>query len=145
RFCALRSTIAHSFSVVEPEDFGCRSSRERSSPSSRIASSCCPHSRSCKDRTRLITSGSRPRWLQSPTFDILNTCRQGQDFRQDTGAHFNAQAHISTQPASSLEDAWLPLADEDQIRSSRAEPPPCDRSQARLCQCWISRLSLPAV
>lgn len=23
-------------------------------------------------------------WIQSPTSDILNTCRQGQDFRQET-------------------------------------------------------------
>jgi len=29
-------------------------------------------------------------WIQSQTFDILNTCRQGQDFEQETGAQLHA-------------------------------------------------------
>ena len=92
-----------------------------------------------------ITAGRGVDWIQSQTSDILNTCRQGRDFRQETGAHFHAQAHISTQPASPLENAWLPLADEDQIGSSRAEPSACGGPQARFRQRWISRLVIPAV
>ena len=81
------------------------------------------------------------RWLQRPTFDILNTCRSGSNFRQEAGAHFYAQAHISTQPASPLEDAWLSLTYEDQVGSSRAEPSSRRRPQARLSERWFSRLS----
>src|SRR5579859_2625361 len=84
--------------------------------------------------------GDQRCWIQSPTFDILNTCRIGQDFRQQTGAHSYAQAHISTQPAPSLENAWLPLAYEDQIGSSRAEPSPCHWPEARFSQCRLPRL-----
>ncbi len=69
---------------------------------------------------------------------------EARNFRQETGAHFNAQAHISTQPASSLKNAWLPLTNEDQGRRSGAEPSPCHGPQARLRQRWLSRLSLPA-
>jgi len=84
-----------------------------------------------------------PNWIQTPTFDILNTCRLGQDFRRETGAHFYAQAHISTQPAPSLKDAWLPLTHEDQIGCSCAQPPPRHRPEACLRQRRLSRLSLP--
>jgi ribonuclease P protein component len=66
-------------------------------------------------------------------------------FQIEPGAHSNAQAHISTQPASSLESAWLPLTHEDQIRCGRIEPPPCRGPQARLSQRRISRLSLPPI
>ena len=31
-----------------------------------------------------------PGWIQSPTSDILNTCRQGQDFRQEFRSAFHA-------------------------------------------------------
>jgi hypothetical protein len=82
-----------------------------------------------------------PRWLPRPTSDILNTCRSGSDSRQETGAHFYAQAHISTQPASPFEDARLSLTYEDQIGSRRAEPSPCRGPQARLSQRRLSRLS----
>jgi large subunit ribosomal protein L34 len=34
-----------------------------------------------------IAAHLAPYWIQSQTFDILNTCRPGQDFRQETGAH----------------------------------------------------------
>ena len=81
------------------------------------------------------------RWLPRPTCDILNTCRQGSDFQKETGAHFYAQAHISTQPPSPLEDARLSLTYEDQVGRSRAEPSSCRRPQARLSQRWFSRLS----
>jgi large subunit ribosomal protein L34 len=33
-------------------------------------------------------AGNGSGWLQTPTFDILNTCRSGQNFRRETGAHF---------------------------------------------------------
>jgi hypothetical protein len=82
-----------------------------------------------------------PNWIPSSTFDILNTCHIGEDFRQETGAHFYAQAHISTQPASPLKDARLSLTYEDQVGSCRAEPSPCSRPQARLSQRRLSRLS----
>jgi large subunit ribosomal protein L34 len=36
----------------------------------------------------LITSVEPARWIPRPTFDILNTCRPGYDFRQEAGAHF---------------------------------------------------------
>jgi ribonuclease P protein component len=84
------------------------------------------------------------RWIQRPTFDILNTCRQGQDFREETGAHFYAQAHISTQSASSLESAWLPFTHEDQVRRGRAEPASRSGPQACLSERRIPRLSFPA-
>jgi ribonuclease P protein component len=87
---------------------------------------------------------SARRWIQRPTFDILNTCRQGQYFRQETGAHFYAQAHISTQPASSLESAWLPFTHEDEIRRGRAEQASRRGPQARLSKRRIPRLSFPA-
>ena len=96
-----------------------------------------PHSSSVSPHSFLAS----PRWILSPTFDILNTCQIGEDIRQETGAHFYAQAHISTQPASPLEDARLSLTNEDQVGSCRAEPSPCSRTQARLSQCWLSRLS----
>ena len=105
-------------------------------------SSTCGHE--MRDYER-IAAHLAPYWIQSQTFDILNTCRSGADFRQEAGAHSYAKAHISTQPASSLKDAWLPLADEDQIGSRRTEPSPCDRPQARCRQRRVSRLSLPAV
>src|ERR1700739_975386 len=54
---------------------------------------------------------------------------------------FYAEAHISTQPASPLEDAWLSLTYEDKIGSSRAEPSPCRRPQARLSQRRLPGLS----
>jgi hypothetical protein len=88
---------------------------------------------------------NRPGWLQSPTFDILNTCHLGEDFRQETGAHFYAKAHISTQPASSLKDARLSLTYEDQGGSCCAEPSPCRRPQARLSQRRLPRLSVSPI
>jgi len=87
-----------------------------------------------------ITGANRSGWLQTPTFDILNTCHLGEDFRQETGAHFYAKAHISTQPASPLKDARLSLTYEDQVGSSRAEPSSCRRPQARLSQRRLPRL-----
>ena len=36
---------------------------------------------------RLITGESASDWLQRQTFDILSTCRPGQDFEQESGAH----------------------------------------------------------
>lgn len=93
-------------------------------------------------RSNCMISGQGPRWIQSPTSGILNTCRIGPNFRQLTGAHSYAQAHFSTQPAPSLKDAWLPLAYEDQVGSSRAEPPSCHGPEARFSQCRIPRLKL---
>ena len=148
RLLSLQSKT-HSRKLLESNlNLGCRSSRASSHASLRFAISCqCPAS-SCRDEMRhyeRFAAHLEPYWIQSQTFDILNTCRRGQDFRQETGAHFHAQAHISTQPASPLENAWLPLADEDQVRSSRAEPPPRCGAQARFRKCWIPRLSFPAV
>ena len=37
---------------------------------------------------RMITGVGWCRWIPRPTFDILNTCRPGYDFRQEAGAHF---------------------------------------------------------
>ena len=95
------------------------------------------------DLNRRLRARRTRHWIQTPTFDILNTCRSGHDFRQETGAHFYAQAHISTQPASSLENAWLPLTNEDKTGSSRTEPPSCVRPQACLRKRWLPRLSIP--
>lgn len=35
-----------------------------------------------------VEAGLGADWIQSRTFDILDTCRQGQDFIQEAGAHF---------------------------------------------------------
>jgi hypothetical protein len=113
----------------------------------RMQTAACVSSSSCLDEdapprvTGPIVGLRRPRWIQTPTFDILNTCRQGQDFPRETGAHSYAQAHISTQPAPSLENAWLPLTHEDEIGSRSAQPPSCRRTQARLSQCRLPRLT----
>ncbi len=77
------------------------------------------------------------RWIPGATCDTLKTCRQGADFLQEAGAHFHAQAHISTQSPQTREDARFPGTDEDQERGSRVEPPACqgtaqDRRQRRL-------------
>src|ERR1700679_2174293 len=79
-------------------------------------------------------------WISNPTFDILNTCRHGQDFSKETGAHFDAQAHISTEPSSPSKNARLPRAHEDQERRRRSEPPPCRRPQARRRKRRLPRL-----
>jgi hypothetical protein len=136
-------------------------------------------SNSCAMRLGAIPE-SRGCWLQSPTFDILNTCRPerfctslalagfvascsflvkeqrkrnafdssqvqnrcGPRFQiGNRSALFYAQAHISTQPASPLKDAWLSLTYEDQVGSSRAEPSSCRWPQARLSQRRLPRLS----
>src|ERR1700723_674203 len=89
----------------------------------------------------MVIEPKAPGWIQSQTFDILNTCRLGQDSRRETGAHIYAQAHISTQPAPSIKDAWLPLTYEDKIGRSRAEPSPCRWPQARYRKRRLSRLT----
>jgi ribonuclease P protein component len=85
---------------------------------------------------------SRRCWIPGSTFDILKSCRKGSDSKRVIGAHFYAQAHISTQPSPSRQDARLSFAHEDKIRGSGVEPSPRGRPQARLRQRWISRLSL---
>jgi large subunit ribosomal protein L34 len=37
---------------------------------------------------RPVTGARASGWIPSPTFDILNTCRPGEDFRQEAGAQF---------------------------------------------------------
>ena len=80
-------------------------------------------------------------WIPGSTCDILRTCRQGADSYQETGAHFHAQAHISTQPPQTREDARFPRADEDQERRSRIEPPSRDWPQTCVGQRRLPRLT----
>jgi len=63
------------------------------------------------------------------------------DFREDRGAHFHAQAHISTQSPQTREDAWISRADEDQERRSRVEPPSRHWPQACVGERWLPRLA----
>jgi hypothetical protein len=83
------------------------------------------------------------RWIPGPTCDTLSTCRQGKDFNQETGAHFHAQAHISTESPQTRENPWLPRSHEDQGWRSRAQPPSRHGPQARVGQRWLPRLTLP--
>ena len=88
---------------------------------------------------------ARPQgWIPGSTCAILGTCRQGADFQEETGAHFHAQAHISTQPPQTREDSRFPRAYEDQERRSRVEPPPGHWPQACGCQRRLPRLVFPA-
>ena len=90
RLLSLQSKT-HSRKLLESNlNLGCRSSRASSHASLRFAISCqCP-ANSCRDEMRhyeRFAAHLEPYWIQSQTFDILNTCRRGQDFRQETGAH----------------------------------------------------------
>ena len=76
---------------------------------------------------------------------IYSRCCQSADSLEETGAHFHAQAHISTQPPPPCKDTRLQGAHEDQGRRCRVEPPPCHWPQARCSQRRLPRLALPAV
>ncbi len=87
----------------------------------------------------------RPRsshWIPGATCCTLRICRQGADFSYETGAHYHAQAHISTQSPPPREDARVSRAHEDQERRSRVEPPPRYRPQACGCKRRLPRLAL---
>jgi hypothetical protein len=81
------------------------------------------------------------RWIPGRACGTLESCRQGADFIEETGAHFDAQAHISTQPPSPREEARIQGAYEDQERGRCVEPAPRGGPQARICQRWLSRLA----
>ena len=83
------------------------------------------------------------RWIPGPASCKLKTCRQGPDFTTESGAHFDAQAHISTQPPSPREDARFSSPHEVQERSRGTEPPPRGRPQTRLSQRRSPRLRPP--
>src|ERR1035437_4588892 len=78
-----------------------------------------------------------------PSLRYTQRCCQSADSLEETGAHFHAQAHISTQPPPPCENARVPGAHEDQGRRCRVEPPPCNRPQARISQRRLPRLILP--
>jgi len=80
-------------------------------------------------------------WIPGPNCDRLETCRQGEDSLQETGAHFHAQAHISTQSPQARENPWFPRPHEDQERRRRPQPPPRHRPQARGRQRRLPRLN----
>jgi len=80
-------------------------------------------------------------WIPGQASCKLNTCRQGADFTEEIGAHFHAQAHISTQPPPPREEARLPRPHENQERSCRVEPSPRRWPQACIRQRRASRLS----
>ena len=98
------------------------------------------HAGACLVRCTLVCS-SGAYWILGSTCDILKTCRPGTDFHQGTGAHFHAEAHISTKPTQTREDPWISCADEDQERRSRFEPSPRHWPQACFCKRWLPRLS----
>lgn len=61
-------------------------------------------------------------------------------FSTETGAHFHAQAHISTQPPPPRQDSRISCAHEDQERGRGAEPPPRRGPQAGFSQRRTPRL-----
>ena len=79
-------------------------------------------------------------WL---SLRYTQSCCQSADSFKETGAHFYAQAHISTQPPPPCENTRVPGAHEDQGRRCRVEPPPCHWPQARCSQRRLPRLTLP--
>ena len=64
-----------------------------------------------------------------------------QIFLEETGAHFHAQAHISTKSTQAREDSRFPRTDEDQGGRSGAEQAPRHRPQTRGSQRRLPRLS----
>jgi len=79
-------------------------------------------------------------WIPGPTYGTLNSCRQGEDFHQKTGAHKYAQAHISAQSPQARQDSRFSRPHENQERRSRIEPSSRHWPQARSRQRRIPRL-----
>src|SRR5262249_7609685 len=60
------------------------------------------------------------------------------------GAHFHAEAHISTESPPPLEDPRVSQPHENEERSCSSFAPSCQGPQARFCECRIPRLSFSA-
>jgi hypothetical protein len=102
----------------------------------------------CLVTQRLTPDGMRPSGMRALLSSVRGMKMRGLDsglnlrynhglpsrpeFQEDRGAHFHAQAHISTQSPQTREDARISRADEDQERRSRVEPPSRHWPQARV-------------
>jgi len=161
RFTATATSIAKNFARISTTRRSLRSTHFLSQPPARLTVRRCllrkfchsrhllskqpntpNHASSCR-RLKLYTK-SRGTGLKCSPAGILRDAAKAKISLRKTGAHFHAQAHISTQPPPPREDSRIPGAHEDQVGRSCHQPPSRSRTQARRGQRGLPRLASSA-